>query len=92
MREPNIFGVQNIVFAVRWDTVAQSPASEISRVFVAELGIGRKDRSVIIGDERRITDSRNAKHNYLLRRRHAAYVRCRGVAIHTEISAILWRD
>jgi hypothetical protein len=44
VREPDVFGVEDVALAVGRDAVAQSPAAEIGGVLVAEPRIGRKDR------------------------------------------------
>jgi hypothetical protein len=62
VREPDVFGVEDVALAVGRDAVAQSLAAEIGGVLVAEPRVGRKDRFVVIGNERRIARGRNAKH------------------------------
>jgi hypothetical protein len=62
LARPPVFGVEDVALAVGRDTVAQSPAAEIGGVLVAEPRIGRKDRFVVLGNERRIARGRNAKH------------------------------
>jgi ABC-type antimicrobial peptide transport system ATPase subunit len=62
VREPDVFGVEDISLALRRDTVCQSPTAEIGRIVVAEPRVGCQNRFVVIGDERCIARGRNAKH------------------------------
>jgi hypothetical protein len=65
VREPDVFGVQDVILAVGRNAVAQAPTAEIGGVLVAEPGIGGEDRLVVIGNEGRVARGRNANHGDL---------------------------